>query len=198
MFYLYHMTSFAKTRFLGAFLKNSRSTGSVTPSSKFLVNKLLEGVNLSKAKVVIELGPGEGVFTRQILKRISDDAQLYCIELNDKFAAELQKIDDARLTVIQDSAIQVADIMRARNMPSSAVILSSLPISNFDATDRATLLTTCAELIGSQGTFLQYQYSKKNLKEIQQYFGFVHVSREWRNVPPAWCYTCKNQSNDAV
>lgn len=192
------MATFTKTRFLTAFLRNSRSTGSVTPSSKYLVSKLLEGVNLGKSKVIIELGPGEGVFTRELLERMPQDCHLYTVEVNQKFVDRLGKIEDTRLTVIQDSALKLSEIVKQYNIQNTSLLLSSLPISNFSDDDRDKLLIECSALIGTQGTFLQYQYSKKNLKEIQRHFSFVHVSREWRNVPPAWCYTCKNQSNEGL
>ena len=55
--------------------------GAVAPSSKFLMKKRLKSVDFSKAKVIVELGPGTGVFTKGILDKMTDDAKLFSFEL---------------------------------------------------------------------------------------------------------------------
>ncbi len=47
-----------KILFIQKFFDNWREVGSVTPSSKFLVKKMLEPVDFARAKVLVELGAG--------------------------------------------------------------------------------------------------------------------------------------------
>ena len=59
--------------------------GSVVPSSKFLSRKMLDHLNFKQAKLVVELGPGTGVFTQRIIEKLDEESKLLVIELNDAF-----------------------------------------------------------------------------------------------------------------
>ena len=72
----------SKRSFLKQFLKEKKMVGSMTPSSRFLAAKMLENVNLETAEVIIELGPGTGVFTEKIISKLSPNARLLVFELN--------------------------------------------------------------------------------------------------------------------
>ena len=59
-------------RFLFAlnFFKSPAMLGSLIPSSRFLVNDVLNQVDWDKARVIVEYGPGVGTITQEILKRM--------------------------------------------------------------------------------------------------------------------------------
>ena len=78
----------SRRSFLREFFKANRMVGSVLPSSRFLSSKMLAPIDFSKSKVVVELGPGTGVFTKALLKAMPQDSQLLVIELNEAFAAQ--------------------------------------------------------------------------------------------------------------
>ena len=69
-----------------------KTSGTIIPSSRFLVKKMLYEIDFSKADVIVELGPGNGVITKNILKKLHAKAVLICFEINDSFYNELQKI----------------------------------------------------------------------------------------------------------
>ena len=73
-----------KGSFLKTFLKD-RQVGAMSPSSRFLANKMLENINFDEAKVIVELGPGTGVFTHVLLEKMRPDATLLVFELNTEF-----------------------------------------------------------------------------------------------------------------
>jgi phospholipid N-methyltransferase len=75
----------SRRSFLREFFKANRMVGSVLPSSRFLSSKMLAPIDFSKSKVVVELGPGTGVFTKALLKAMPQDSQLLVIELNEAF-----------------------------------------------------------------------------------------------------------------
>ena len=80
-----------KTFFLKNFLKNWKEVGSITPSSRFLTKKMLESIDFSKADTIVELGPGTGVFTKEILIRMKSNAKLIILETNHQFSENLKK-----------------------------------------------------------------------------------------------------------
>src|SRR5689334_19820931 len=71
---------FAKNFFLHPYM-----LGSIVPSSRYLVNQVLERVDWERAQVIVEYGPGVGTFTGEILKRMRSDARLIAIEMNPDF-----------------------------------------------------------------------------------------------------------------
>lgn len=88
--YLYFQS--CRMNFLKEFIMNPKSTGAVAPSSKRLVELMVSTAELSDKKLVVELGPGTGVFTKEIVETLSPDADFFCIESNEKFAKELKVI----------------------------------------------------------------------------------------------------------
>ena len=87
--------------------------GSLIPSSRFLVNDLLNQIQWERARVIVEYGPGVGTITAEILKRMRSDALLLAIELNGELFTFLRnEIDDPRLQVVHASALDVREVLR--------------------------------------------------------------------------------------
>ena len=53
--------------FLSQFFKQKRMVGALAPSSRFLAAKMLNHLPIEKASIIVELGPGTGVFTDKII-----------------------------------------------------------------------------------------------------------------------------------
>ena len=54
----------------GGFLKNPVMVGSIIPSSRVLIDKMLGRVDWENTKLFVEYGPGVGTFTRPILDKL--------------------------------------------------------------------------------------------------------------------------------
>ena len=74
-----------KRVFLSEFIKQKKTVGAITPSSKFLMKKMLSKVDFSKDILIVEIGPGTGVFTQEILSRMTLNSRLISFEINDIF-----------------------------------------------------------------------------------------------------------------
>lgn len=70
---------------------NIKTTGAVTFSSKSLVNKMLSFAEFKGAKVIVELGGGDGSITKGIIERMDKDATLYVFEISEHFCENLKK-----------------------------------------------------------------------------------------------------------
>ncbi|MEM1215016.1 MAG: ribosomal RNA adenine dimethylase, partial [Bacteroidota bacterium] len=79
-----------KIKFFTEGLRNMRTVGTVTPSSRFLCESMLKGIDFSKAKFLVELGAGDGVVTKHILKRMRPDARLLAFEVQPDFCELLR------------------------------------------------------------------------------------------------------------
>jgi phospholipid N-methyltransferase len=51
------------------FFKHPKMLGSIIPSSRFLIERLLRQMDWDQARVIVEYGPGVGTITREILQR---------------------------------------------------------------------------------------------------------------------------------
>jgi phospholipid N-methyltransferase len=116
--------------FFRGFIKNPVMVGSVIPSSKMLIDKMLEPVDWASTKLFVEYGPGVGTFTQHILERLAPDATLITIDTNDDFTHYLsRKFTDSRLRAVTGSAAAVRTIIADCGFDKADYILSGLPFS---------------------------------------------------------------------
>jgi len=179
-------------QFLRGFLKNPVMVGSVIPSSRVLIDRMLEPVDWANTQLFVEYGPGVGTFTRPVLERLAPDARLVTIDTNADFTRYLkQSIDDPRLIAVTGSAADVEKILAERQLGAADYVLSGLPFSTLPPGVGDAIADATAEVIRPGGAFLVYQFSPKVLNFIKPYFASIKRGFEWVNVPPAtlfWAY----------
>lgn len=178
--------------FARQFLANPRRVGSLIPSSRQLVNRMLGGVEWARVETAVEFGPGTGVVTRAMLARLRPDARLIAFELNPEFASYLARsIDDPRLLVLPMSAEHVADHVDIQAGGGCDVAISSLPFSIMPRAVRGRILAATAGVLKPGAPLIGYQYSHAMLAELRAAFGQVAVRFEPRNWPPAFVFTAR-------
>jgi len=179
-------------QFLRGFLKNPVMVGSIIPSSRVLIDKMLEPVDWANTKLFVEYGPGVGTFTRPILERLGPDARLVTIDTNPDFTRYLrEQIDDDRLIPVNGSAADVEKILAERKLGSADYVLSGLPFSTLPPGIGDAIAEATSKVIRPGGAFLVYQFSPKVLDFIKPHFKPIKRGFEWINVPPAvlfWAY----------
>jgi phospholipid N-methyltransferase len=172
--------------FLRGFIKHPVMVGSVIPSSKILIDKMLDPVDWEQTKLFVEYGPGVGTFTQHILDRMAPDATLLAIDTNPDFTQYLNgKFTDSRLDAVTGSAANVRKIMAERGFGEADFILSGLPFSTLPPGVGPKIAHETAEALRPGGAFLVYQFSPKVRRFIDPHFDRVDRGFEWRNVPPA-------------
>jgi phospholipid N-methyltransferase len=181
-----------KWQFLRGFLKNPVMVGSVIPSSRVLIDRMLEPVDWVNTRLFVEYGPGVGTFTRPVLDRLAPDARLVTIDTSPDFTRYLmQSIDDPRLIAVTGSAADVEAILAERNLGQADYVLSGLPFSTLPPGVGDDIAAATANVIRPGGAFLVYQFSPKVRDFIEPHFARIKRGFEWVNVPPAtlfWAY----------
>ena len=173
-------------QFLRGFLKNPVMVGSVIPSSRVLIDRMLGPVDWETTRLFVEYGPGVGTFTRPILDRLGPDARLVAIDTNAEFIAYLKSaIDDPRLIAVVGSAADVESILDERGLGKADYVLSGLPFSTLPPGIGEAIGKATADVIRPGGAFLVYQFSPKVLDFIKPWFERIDRGFEWINVPPA-------------
>jgi phospholipid N-methyltransferase len=173
-------------QFLRGFLKHPVMVGSVIPSSRILIDRMLKPVDWSSTKLFVEYGPGVGTFTRPILEKLAPDAMLIAIDTNLDFIDYLNgDIDDDRFIAIHGSAADVEKIIAEHGFDHADYVLSGLPFSTLPPGVGDAIGAATGRAIRNGGAFLVYQFSPKVRDFIAPHFERIDRGFEWINVPPA-------------
>jgi phospholipid N-methyltransferase len=177
--------------FLKESIKNMRMTGSIAPSSRFLCRNIVSKIDPDTASVVVELGPGDGVITKYLLRRLRPEARLLVFEINEVFVENLRtNIQDPRMILIHDSAENMAQHLHALGIDSVDYVVSGIPFVLLPASLSENITRHCKELLRPGGRFIQFHYSKRLVPFYKRVFGNVKVNFIPLNIPPAIVVTC--------
>lgn len=178
--------------FLRQFWREKRNIGAMAPSSRFLAEKMLENIQFASANVLVELGPGTGVFTEKIVAEMSPTCTLLVFEVNDTFYEKLKRtITDPRVVLIHDSAERIDHYLAKYHLDKADAVISSLPLANFPSELRTSILKEANTSLKSNGKYIQFQYSLQAKKELEGYYSSITISFTPLNFPPAFVYTCE-------
>jgi phospholipid N-methyltransferase len=179
------------------FLRHPHMLGSIIPSSRHLVDTVLAPIDWSRARVIVEYGPGVGTFTAEILRRMRSDARLIAIETNLEFVNFMgASLPDGRLHVEHDSAENVGSILRRRALPRADYIVSGIPLGSMPKDLQARIAIASRDVLDTGGEFLVYQFTSRVLPVLRQTFQGVRRSIEVRNFPPAQLFVCSGAGDE--
>lgn len=180
--------------FASTFLRNPNMLGSVVPSSRFLVNKVLAPIDWTRARVIVEYGPGVGTFTTEILRRMRSDARLVAIETHPEFVQFIAAmLPDPRLRLEHDSAANVARILRRQGIAQASCIVSGIPLGSFPKPLQTEICVASRDLLEPGGKFCVYQFTSRVLPVLRRTFPEVGRGMEFRNFPPAQLFVCEGK-----
>lgn len=176
-----------------SYIKNfirDRDVASITPSSTFLVKRVCRWIDFSASNVIVEYGPGTGVFTEYIVAEMTADSRLILIENNAAFVEKLQERfgADDRIDVYQERAENVEQILNAAGETGADYVISGIPFSFLDDDVKHDLIVRTRRMLTEDGKFLVYQNYNHMEKPLRRHFGRVHKEYELLNLPPMFAY----------
>ncbi|MFK7809744.1 MAG: class I SAM-dependent methyltransferase [Saprospiraceae bacterium] len=177
-----------KIKFFRESIKNLKTVGTITRSSKFLCKGMIEPVDFKKANVIVELGAGDGVVTEHILNALKPGGKLLAFEVNEEFCNQIRnkfKGDD-RLIVVEESAANIADILKAHNIDKADYVISAIPFVSLPDELGYEIVNACKDILKPKGLYIQIHYSLLMKKMYKKVFGNVDVSFVPLNIPPAF------------
>lgn len=184
--------------FLVAFLRAPSQVGAVFPSSPALARAMLAGSNLRSAEAVVELGPGTGAITRQILRELGPHTTFLALELDAQAVKRLRQ-RFSRVKVYHDSAEQIQHYLARHGATKADYIVSGIPWANVPGNVQRQIMHNVTAALAPEGVFTTFTYllSPKTAKGnhfahvLRELFGSVETSSIiWRNLPPALVYRC--------
>lgn len=171
--------------FLEGFVREPRMVGSVIPSSRFTIDKMLAPVDWAACDVFVEYGPGVGTFCRPILNRMRRDAQLIAIDTNPLFIDYLKRaIPDSRFSPVLGSAAEVEEIVRAHGAAHADYVVSGLPFSTLPDGVGPAIAAATYRIIRPGGAFLVYQFSSRARAFMAPHFDRIDDGFAAWNIPP--------------
>lgn len=187
--------------FMGEIIRANKTTGAIAPSSRALADAITDLAPLKEAKVIVEFGPGTGVFTEYIYNKKRTDAFFLAIEINPAFVEATRK-KCPNVNVVQDSAENTLKYLKEAGFDSCDVIISGLPWTRFEDELQDRLLQATYDCLREQGKFLTFAYCFSPLvpsgkkffkKKLPEKFNGKCVRSPiiWRNFPPCHVYICE-------
>lgn len=165
-----------------------RTRGALTPSSKFLVYKVINKIDFNQDITILQLGYGRGVFTKKIIKHLTPNSRVIIFEVDEKCRKHI--IDDPRVTYIEDSAENISEYFSGAQFDH---IISTLPFTTIPKSITRRIHEQIKLHIKENGKFLQYQYSLHSKGDISRLFDQKpNIEFTFLNFPPAFIYETQN------
>ena len=182
--------------FFRQYLSNPGVTGAIAPSSRFLARCIVDAAAIEPGKRVLELGPGNGAFTGEVVRALGGTGSYLGIDINPMFIASLQRRFTSLSFVAGDAATYDFSQYCKANGAFDAVV-SGLPWAAFPQSLQVSILEQVLPQVTEQGTFVTFAYLGLHLKPagrgfrrlLHSYFAQVSTtSTVWGNLPPAFVY----------
>jgi len=186
-------------KFFKVFLRAPALTSAIMPSSPWLAERMVANIGLEQAKVVVELGPGTGAFTRAIQKGISPSAFYLAVEIDKVFASHLKR-QFPRIHIINDSAERLDQHLQDLGHQSADCVLSGLPWAGFKPDEQQRVLGAVVRTLKPGGMMTTFAFNHVAWRAkarhfrtlLESHFSAVRTTpTEWRNLPPAFVYRCR-------
>jgi phospholipid N-methyltransferase len=173
------------------FLQHPMMLGSLIPSSRFLIDRLLSRVDWKRAQTIVEYGPGVGTITAHILARMSPETRLVVFEMNEDFVRYLGRaFPDPRLHVVHGSAENVQRELDRLKIDGADYIISGIPFNNMPVELREKIMRESRKALNPGGSALVYQFTRTVLPCLRSHFHQIDQDFEPRNILPARLFYC--------
>ena len=177
-----------KDSFLSAkdLFKDPLRNASITPSSVFAGHAMMQGIDFSKIHTVMELGPGTGVFTTELVKKCALNTKIVLVELEKSYVENLRRKFGARVTVENANAQLLDTLLLKHGISKLDLLISGLPFFEEAINDR--LLASIKKQTDTGTIFRFFTYMPPVVKRIYKNLPIRKTAFVLRNIPPLWIY----------
>lgn len=179
----------SKLTFFMKFIEFPAQVGSITPSSRFLAEKMLDPIDWEKVQAVAELGAGTGAFTKHMHARKSPNCKVAVFEKDDEMRDQLYTLYPD-LKYFGD-ALKLSEKVQSMGIGSLDAVISGLPFALFEEFHRERIIDEVIRSLKPNGTFVAFQYSLQMKNLLLSRFSHVDISFVPLNLPPAFVYVCR-------
>jgi phosphatidylethanolamine/phosphatidyl-N-methylethanolamine N-methyltransferase len=201
--------------FFKEFLSEFQTTGSCFPTSRWAAEALTNPIRAQRnPQRILELGPGTGSVTKQILSDLIPGDKLTICEINENFMKSLQKSLKKNPDFIKHQENIDFFMGPMQDLPENIkydLIVCALPFLNFPISMVKEIFEKLARLGAENSIMTYYEYigirtvrknvgsepSKQKFQELDKFFKSIYKAHEmkrtriWLNVMPINIYTLK-------
>ena len=182
-----------RLHFLAGFLRRPDKVGTFIPSSRIMVRRILDVGEVESARRIVELGPGTGAVTREILRRMPAQAKLVALETDPNFVTFLRQAHpDPRFEVQHCGAHEIGSTLSDVDL-----VVSGIPFSCIEPDEARQTLSAIRQVLRPGGLFVAYQLRDHVARFAEPLFGPTRPVIEWRNIPPLRVFVWKQPSSPA-
>lgn len=195
--------------FFGQFRREYHNTGSIMPSSRYLARALTgQAAKAMGPRWILEVGPGTGAVTAELVKLLRPDDRLDIVEINAHFVAVLKRrfAEEPDFFKVRDQVQLIhAPLQEVPGHATYDFLISGLPLNNFSLSLVREIFENYQRLLKPAGVLSYFEYlavralkmpfvnprERKRLKVLGRFlarrikrYEIAH-ERVFRNVPPA-------------
>ena len=181
----------SRALFLWQNIRTPFTTGSVTPSGQHLSRLMVQTLASDAGDIVVEFGPGTGVFTKALLQGGVAPENLILIEFSPDFVKFL-RTEFPNVKVIEGSAADLPRHLAELGHSKVKKIISGLPLRTMPELLRQAITHSVADSLEAGGTYVQFTYFR--MMPLPQSMALrlglkgERVGMVIRNLPPAFVY----------
>jgi phosphatidylethanolamine/phosphatidyl-N-methylethanolamine N-methyltransferase len=177
--------------FLGQAVRHWRTAGTFTQSRPALARAIADAVgDVPDGRVILELGPGTGVVTRELIGRYPR-TRVVAVEVLDAFASRLEQTAPG-VTVVRGCASELdAHLAGLCIDPDEvAAVVSGLPMLSLPGDLPGRILGSVRAVLRPGRRYVQFTYFRRAWRRFTlDGFRQVGCRRVWLNLPPAYVLT---------
>jgi phosphatidylethanolamine/phosphatidyl-N-methylethanolamine N-methyltransferase len=180
--------------FLRGLIANPTGVGAIAPSSPALARAVAAQVDPRIEGPVLELGPGTGSMTRELLARGIAPERMVAIEWDANFAKTIAS-EFPGVTVIRGDAFDLDGTLPERGYQQFAAIISGIPLLNHPAQKRCALVEAAFRRLSPGAPMIQFSYGLTSPVKPPPDIVVRCAAFVWMNLPPAtvWVYRHRSQ-----
>ena len=185
--------------FAQQFFRQPRTTGALLPSGRALGQAMADSIDWDQVRTAVEIGPGSGAFTGELLRRVEDSNRLMLVEINPSFV-DLLRIAHPELEIIQGNVENLRAVLEERSTICVDAIVSGLPWTIFESNQQDRMITSIRSSLCRKGQFSTFIYlqglvlpgGRRLVKLLEKNFKEVRRTKiVWANLPPAVIFKCR-------
>lgn len=173
-------------RFLAALARDPHATGAIAPSSRVLAAAMIRALGpRPRGSTVVELGPGDGVFTAALAR--VHQGPILAIEQDLHFVTACRRRVPSA-TVVHGCATALGHHLANRAIPPTSVagVVSGLPFLSLPATVREGVFAALTTVLAPGRPWVQFTYNQAPWCHFRlPGFRLDATTRVWWNLPPA-------------
>ncbi len=175
--------------FLRGLIANPTGVGAIAPSSPALARAVAAQVDPAREGAVLELGPGTGSMTRELIARGISPDRMVAIEWDANFAKAIAA-EFAGINVIRGDAFDLDSTLPKRGPQQFAAIVSGIPLLNHSPDRRRALVDAAFRRLAPGAPLIQFSYGLRSPVKPPPDITVRLAAFVWKNLPPAtvWVY----------